>query len=69
MKYDSRKGYQLRYELTDKRIRSAIIKVIKSGQEPTVRLVAKEAGVGITTAYAHKCHEMIMEVLEEIETK
>lgn len=63
MKYDSKKGYTLRYEITDKKIRNTVKKLIESGKDPTVREVAKEAGVGITTAYTHKCQDMILEEL------
>lgn len=57
------KGYQLNYEITDKKIESAVKKVIESGREPTVKLVAKEAGVSISTAYNHQTAEKILDAL------
>lgn len=57
------KKYRLNYEIADIRIREAVKIVIESGEEPTVKLVAKEAGVSVSTAYSHKCQEMILEEL------
>ena len=63
MKVSSTKRYRLNYKVTDKKIRDAVAKVIESGVDPTVKLVAEEAGVSLATAYAHKCQELILENL------
>lgn len=65
MKNQNIKRYRLNYKIADIRIREAVKKVIQSGQEPTVKLVAKEAGVSVSTAYSHKCQDMILDVLFE----
>lgn len=65
MKNNPVKGYRLNYEVTDRKLRAAAIRVIESGKDPTVRLVAKEAGVSMSAAYAHKCQDMILDVLFE----
>lgn len=57
------KRYRLNYEIVDIRIRDAVKKVIESGEEPTVKAVAELAGVSISTAYSHKCQDMILEEL------
>lgn len=57
------KGFQLNYQITDKKIEAAVKKVIENGNEPTVKLVAKEAGVSISTAYNHHTGEKILEAL------
>lgn len=63
MKVNTTKRYRLNYKVTDQKLREAVIRVIKSGRDPTVKMVAEEAGVGITTAYTHNCQEMILEEL------
>ena len=63
MKYNPTKRYQLKYEITDRKLRDAIRRVSERGVDPTVRLVAEEAGVAIPTAYSHKCPDMILEEL------
>lgn len=63
MKYNPSKGYQLKYEITDIKLRKVVSELVASGLNPTVKLVAKEAGVSLSTAYAHKCQDMILEEL------
>lgn len=65
MRSDPTKGCRLNYEVTDKKVRAAVIKVIESGVDPTVKLVAKEAGVSLSTAYAHDCQKLILEMLNQ----
>ena len=63
MSYETIKGYKLNYQLTHIKIKNAIIRVIEKGDKPTVKAVAKEAGISVSTAYSHKCQEMILEIL------
>ncbi|MGN0315689.1 MAG: hypothetical protein ACI4EG_13005 [Fusicatenibacter sp.] len=57
------KRYRLNYKVTDRKLREAVIRIIESGVDPTVKLVAQEAGVSLSTAYTHNCQEMILEEL------
>lgn len=70
MYFDARKGYQLKYELTDLKLREAVRKLVASGKDPTVRMVAEKAGVSVTTAYSHKVQDMILdEVFKKAEAR
>ena len=63
MKVSSTKRYRLNYKVTDKKLKDAVTRIIENGIDPTVKLVAEEAGVSLSTAYAHQCQELILEIL------
>lgn len=66
-KMKSVKGYRLNYQLTHKKLENAIRLIIKENGILTVKSVAKRVGVCESTAFNHKCSEMILELLKEYE--
>ena len=47
------KGFYVNYKNTQAKLQDAIIDIIKKGDELTVKNVAKQAKVGVSTAYEH----------------
>lgn len=64
----SDKTMRLNYELTERKLLSAVEKIISSDNEISIRRVAELAGVSISTAYKHNCTEMIRMALDKRES-
>lgn len=58
-----KKSSRLNYEVNHKKIKEAVERIVEKENAPTVKMVAKEAGVSVATAYSHKCQDMILEEL------
>ena len=59
------KGFYTNYEITHMKIKKAICDIIAEGGDLSVKQVAKRSGIGVTTAYEHKAHHMIKEILNK----
>lgn len=57
------KRYRSNYRLTNDKIKDTVIELIKEKGDTTVREVAERAGVSISTAYDHRCPDMILEMV------
>ena len=60
------KRISLNYGLTEKRLIDTIRQMVESDKELSVKRVADEAVISLSTAYKHNCQEKI---LEEIHRK
>lgn len=64
---------RLNYELTEKRLLDASRRLVRrywDNKDPlSVKRVAEEAGVSVSTAYKHKCQDMIRSALSEVESE
>ncbi|MCQ2499802.1 MAG: hypothetical protein MJ117_00475 [Lachnospiraceae bacterium] len=62
---------RLNYELTDRKLRAAsrrlVCRYLKNDEPLSVRRVAEEAGVSLSTAYKHSCQDMIRSILDELD--
>ncbi|MGN0266248.1 MAG: hypothetical protein ACI4D7_01075 [Lachnospiraceae bacterium] len=68
---EPQKSLRLNYELTEKKLLAAAKRLAEryaeSNEPISVRKVAKEAGVSLSTAYKHDCLNMIRNAIEELE--
>lgn len=67
MEYEKSKIMRLNYEVTHRRLLSAVEKMLSEDTEISIKKASQLAGVSAATAYKHGCPQMIRKALSDRE--